>query len=86
MIATAIGIAVAVPAVIAYNFFIRRNKVVLALLDDFATDFVHLALKTSFIIKRPISLQVPQRDALRQEVKKLFLKNYTRKGSTSDGF
>ncbi|TSA38261.1 MAG: MotA/TolQ/ExbB proton channel family protein [Methylococcaceae bacterium] len=55
LIATAIGIAVAVPAVIAYNFFIRRNKVVLALLDDFATDFVHLALKTSFIIKRPIA-------------------------------
>ncbi|MDD2724369.1 MAG: MotA/TolQ/ExbB proton channel family protein [Methylovulum sp.] len=53
LIATAVGIAVAVPAVIAYNFFIRRNKVVWALLDDFAIDFVHLALKTSFIIKRP---------------------------------
>ena len=53
LIATAIGIAVAVPAVIAYNFFLRRNKVIWAFLDDFATDFVHLALKTSFIIKRP---------------------------------
>jgi biopolymer transport protein ExbB len=53
LIATAVGIAVAVPAVIAYNFFIRRNKVIWALLDDFAIDFVHLALKTSFIIKRP---------------------------------
>ncbi len=52
LIATAIGIAVAVPAVIAYNFFLRRNKVIWAFLDDFATDFVHLALKTSFIIKR----------------------------------
>lgn len=51
LIATAIGIAVAVPAVIGYNFFLRRNKVIWALLDDFATDFVHLALKTSFIIK-----------------------------------
>jgi biopolymer transport protein ExbB len=53
LIATAIGIAVAVPAVIAYNFFLRRNKVIWAFLDDFATDFVHLALKTSFILKRP---------------------------------
>ncbi|MDO9103723.1 MAG: MotA/TolQ/ExbB proton channel family protein [Methylovulum sp.] len=53
LVATAVGIAVAVPAVIAYNFFIRRNKVVWAFLDDFAIDFVHLALKTSFIIKRP---------------------------------
>jgi len=53
LIATAVGIAVAVPAVIAYNFFIRRNKVIWAFLDDFAIDFVHLALKTSFLIKRP---------------------------------
>ncbi|MDT8406094.1 MAG: MotA/TolQ/ExbB proton channel family protein [Methylococcales bacterium] len=50
LVATAIGIAVAVPAVIAYNFFIRRNKVAVAALDDFAIDFIHLALKTSFII------------------------------------
>lgn len=52
LIATAVGIAVAVPAVIGYNFFIRRNKVVWAYLDDFAIDFIHLALKTSFLIKR----------------------------------
>lgn len=51
LVATAIGIAVAVPAVIGYNFFLRRNKVIWASLDDFATDFVHLALKTSFIIR-----------------------------------
>jgi biopolymer transport protein ExbB len=52
LIATAIGIAVAVPAVVAYNFFIRRNKVVWAFLDDFAIDFVHLALKSGFVIGR----------------------------------
>ncbi|MGZ8908301.1 MAG: MotA/TolQ/ExbB proton channel family protein, partial [Methylobacter sp.] len=52
LIATAVGIAVAVPAVIGYNFFIRRNKVIWAFLDDFAVDFIHLALKTSFLIKR----------------------------------
>jgi biopolymer transport protein ExbB len=53
LIATAIGIAVAVPAVIAYNFFVRRNKVVWAFLDNFATDFLNLALKTSFLLKPP---------------------------------
>lgn len=53
LVATAIGIAVAVPAVIGYNFFLRRTKVIWANLDDFATDFVHLALKTSFIIQPP---------------------------------
>ncbi len=52
LVATAVGIAVAVPAVIGYNFFIRRNKVQWAFLDDFAIDFVHLALKTSFLINR----------------------------------
>lgn len=53
LVATAVGIAVAVPAVIGYNFFIRRNKVIWSFLDDFAIDFVHLALKTSFLIQRP---------------------------------
>ena len=57
LIATAIGIAVAVPAVVAYNFFIRRNKVVWAFLDDFAIDFVHLALKSGFVIGRSNATQ-----------------------------
>lgn len=52
LIATAVGIAVAVPAVVGYNFYIRRNKVIWAFLDDFAIDFVHLALKNSFILPR----------------------------------
>lgn len=52
LIATAVGIAVAVPAVVGYNFFIRRNKVQLAFLDDFIIDFVHLALKNSFTIEQ----------------------------------
>ena len=55
LVATAVGIAVAVPAVIGYNFFIRRNKVIWAFLDDFSIDFVHLALKTSFLISRTSS-------------------------------
>lgn len=53
LIATGIGIAVAVPAVLAYNFFVRRLKVVSADLDDFATDFVNLAQQSSFrVVKR----------------------------------
>lgn len=48
LIATAIGIASAVPAVLAYNFFLRRVKLSEAELEDFATDFLHLAIKTGF--------------------------------------
>ncbi len=48
LVATAIGIAVAVPAVLAYNFFLRRMKTVVADLDDFATDFLNLSARTGF--------------------------------------
>lgn len=54
LIATGIGIAVAVPAVLAYNFFVRRLKAIAADLDDFASDFVSLAQKAGFRIgERP---------------------------------
>jgi biopolymer transport protein ExbB len=55
LVATAIGIAVAVPAVLAYNFFLRRMKIMTAELEDFATDFVNLALKTAWRLERPAS-------------------------------
>lgn len=55
LVATGVGIAVAVPAVLAYNFFTRRAKSVWADLDDFATDFINLAQKTSFRIKHSVS-------------------------------
>lgn len=51
LIATGIGIAVAVPSVLAYNFFLRRVKLIAADLDDFATDFVSLVQKAGFRIK-----------------------------------
>lgn len=38
LIMTALGLAVAIPAVLAYNFFTRANRVVLAELDSFAHD------------------------------------------------
>lgn len=52
LVATAVGIAVAVPAVLAYNFFLRRMKTVIADLDDFATDFLNLAARTGFRLER----------------------------------
>lgn len=38
LIMTAIGIAVAVPAVLGYNFLVRSNRVVIATFDNFAHD------------------------------------------------
>lgn len=43
LIATAIGIAVAVPAVLAYNFFQRRAKHHRASLEHFVDGFLHIA-------------------------------------------
>ncbi|WP_213878356.1 MotA/TolQ/ExbB proton channel family protein [Pseudomonas sp. dw_358] len=48
LVATGVGIAVAVPAVLVYNFFLRRLKLTAADLDDFAHDFYSLAQKSSF--------------------------------------
>lgn len=55
LIATGIGIAVAVPAVLAYNFFIRRVKATGADLDDFATDFLSLVQKAGFRVTTPVT-------------------------------
>ena len=52
LIATAIGIASAVPAVLAYNYFLRRVKLTGADMENFATDFLHLAMKTGFSLKK----------------------------------
>lgn len=52
LIATAIGIATAIPAVLAYNFFLRRVKLSQAELENFATDFLHLVMKAGFVLKR----------------------------------
>src|SRR5690606_15585901 len=52
LIATGIGIAVAVPAVLAYNFFLRRLKLVWADLEDFATDLVNLTQKAAFRLQK----------------------------------
>ncbi|MGZ5015447.1 MAG: MotA/TolQ/ExbB proton channel family protein, partial [Methylobacter sp.] len=46
LVATAIGIAVAVPAVLAYNFFLRQVKQHRAGLENFVTSFLHIAFST----------------------------------------
>jgi biopolymer transport protein ExbB len=48
LIATAIGIATALPAVMAYNLFLRRLKVNITELENFAHDFMRLSLKQNF--------------------------------------
>ena len=48
LIATAIGIATALPAVMAYNYFLRNLRLRVAELDNFAHDFLRLALKHNF--------------------------------------
>jgi biopolymer transport protein ExbB len=46
LVATAMGIAVAVPAVLAYNFFLRRLKVQRTHLEHFLASFLSVALDT----------------------------------------
>jgi biopolymer transport protein ExbB len=50
LIATAIGIAVAIPAVLAYNFFLRKVKLCEAELENFANDFLRIVIQADFKI------------------------------------
>lgn len=50
LIATAAGLAAAIPAVLAYNAFVRGNRVLLAELDAFAHD-LHAVLSTGARVK-----------------------------------
>ncbi|MBV8806429.1 MAG: MotA/TolQ/ExbB proton channel family protein [Sinobacteraceae bacterium] len=54
LIATGIGIAVAIPAVLAYNFFLRRLKSALGGYEDFAHDFLNLAQRATFRVERSV--------------------------------
>jgi biopolymer transport protein ExbB len=44
LVMTAAGLAVAIPAVLAYNAFVRGNRIVLAELDGFAHDVLALVI------------------------------------------
>lgn len=50
LVATAIGIATALPAVLAYNYFLRRMRLSVAELENFAHDFMRLAAKHDYKI------------------------------------
>ncbi|MCE5182075.1 MAG: MotA/TolQ/ExbB proton channel family protein [Betaproteobacteria bacterium] len=51
LIATALGIATAIPAVLAYNYGLRRVRLYSAEMENFATDFLHLAMKSGFKVE-----------------------------------
>jgi biopolymer transport protein TolQ len=42
LIATAVGLFAAIPAVMAYNYFIRRIKVLYSEMDTFSSDFLNI--------------------------------------------
>lgn len=46
LVATAFGIATAVPAVLAYNWGVRHVRLAVSELEQFAADFLHLAIKS----------------------------------------
>ena len=58
LIMTALGLAVAVPAVLGYNWLIRRNKDVVEKLNNFVAD-VHGALMSGSRIAVPVSAAAP---------------------------
>jgi biopolymer transport protein ExbB len=62
LIMTALGLAVAIPAVLAYNFAVRRNRLVLAQLDAFAHD-VFAVLTTGSHVGDPAPNAAPLRAA-----------------------
>lgn len=58
LIMTALGLAVAIPAVLAYNGFVRSNRLALAKLDAFAHD-LYAVLTTGSRVGPPVSPVVP---------------------------
>ncbi|KWF80727.1 hypothetical protein WL93_00675 [Burkholderia diffusa] len=59
LVATGIGIGVAIPAVLAYNLFLRRQKMVTAGLDEFGQDLIALAEQRRFKIDPPVHAALP---------------------------
>ena len=48
LIATAIGLMAAIPAVVAYNYFVRRIEVLTAEMDAFSNDFLNITNRHFF--------------------------------------
>ena len=67
LIMTAFGLAVALPAVLAYNLFVRLNRVYLAEMDGFAHD-VFALLSTG---KTPASVKTPEETTALKQINEL---------------
>ncbi|SEQ01166.1 outer membrane transport energization protein ExbB (TC 2.C.1.1.1) [Solimonas aquatica] len=64
LIMTAIGLAVAIPAVLGYNFLVRANRVTLSQLDAFAHDlFAFLATGVKIDMQQPGAQVAPLKSA-----------------------
>jgi biopolymer transport protein ExbB len=63
LIATAFGIATAIPAVLAYNYGVRRVRTTVAGMDQFATAFLSLVMKT------PYRGEAGRDESIKEEVK-----------------
>jgi biopolymer transport protein ExbB len=63
LIMTALGLAVAIPAVLAYNGFVRANRLVLARLDSFAHD-LYAVLTTGSHVGESAAV-VPMKSAIK---------------------
>ncbi|NOT13818.1 MAG: MotA/TolQ/ExbB proton channel family protein [Methylococcaceae bacterium] len=59
LIATALGIAVAIPAVLGYNFFLRQNRQQLASLEHVGNDFLRSCIENDLITHTPEQAHVP---------------------------
>ncbi len=62
LIMTALGLAVAIPAVLAYNYFNRCNRVLLSKLEAFAHDLITLLTVDATVVKATPAQ--PSRDAI----------------------
>ncbi|WP_175691457.1 MotA/TolQ/ExbB proton channel family protein [Burkholderia anthina] len=60
LVATGVGIGVAIPAVLAYNLFLRRLKTVTAALDAFGQDLIALAEQRQFRLDAPVHAAAPE--------------------------
>jgi biopolymer transport protein ExbB len=68
LVATGVGIAVAVPAVIAYNYFLRRVKAIVHDLEDFANTFVNSAIRGALVNERSADRSIARPIAVQREV------------------
>ncbi len=48
LVATAVGLLAAIPAVMAYNYFVRRTRIMISDLGDFSADYLNTIRRTYF--------------------------------------